>query len=115
MKLLDRLSYKYSKYGIKRLILYICTLMATVFVIEIINPGFIYNLVLYREGVLAGEFWRLFTFVLVPPNLSIIFGLISIFFTYFIGNTLERNWGTFKFNVYYFTGMILNIIMGMLS
>ena len=33
----------------------------------------------------------------------------------FIGHTLENTWGDFKFNVYYFCGVVGNIIAAMLT
>ena len=36
--------------------------------------------------------------------------VFTLYFYYVIGTVLERIWGSFKFNVYYFSGVILHII-----
>ena len=36
------------------------------------------------------------------------------YFYYWIGSLLEREWGTAKFNCFYFSGVVLNIIFGMI-
>ena len=60
--------------------------------------------------LLRGEIWRLVTFIFVPSNFNAFFFIISLFFYYFIGTTLEREWGTAKFNIYYFGGMVLSLL-----
>jgi len=41
------------------------------------------------------------------------FFIISLFFYYFVGSTLEREWGAGKFTIYYLMGVLLNIIYGL--
>ncbi len=36
--------------------------------------------------------------------------LISLYFYYWIGSTLERQWGTAKFNLYYISGTLLTVL-----
>ncbi len=61
------------------------------------------------------QIWRLFTWVLVPPSSGtglwgIFFMVVMMFFYYRLGNTLEQTWGSFRFNVYMFGGMLFTII-----
>ena len=65
------------------------------------------------EAVLHGQVWRLITFVFVPSSRGI-FLLIELYFYWFIGSSLEREWGTTKFTVFYCMGLLLNILMGLL-
>ena len=54
-----------------------------------------------------GQIWRVITFVFVPFSgggpLSVILG---IYFTWFIGTALEKEWGDFRFNLYLLLGML---------
>ena len=59
------------------------------------------------NALLHGEVWRLVTFVFVPAYSSPFALLISLYFYYWIGSTLERQWGTAKFNLYYISGALL--------
>ena len=47
-----------------------------------------------------GQVWRLITFVFIPFSgggpLSVILG---IYFTWFVGTALEREWGDFRYTV----------------
>ena len=64
--------------------------------------------------IFKGQVWRLVTFILQPPSNSIIFVVFVLYFYYLIGSVLERIWGSFRFNVYFFTGVILNILASLI-
>ena len=67
-------------------------------------------LTFYLNALLHGEVWRLVTFVFVPAYSSPFALLISLYFYYWIGSTLERQWGTAKFNLYYISGALLTVL-----
>jgi len=56
------------------------------------------------------QIWRLLTWVLIPPDQNIFFALIMMFFYYYLGTVLEKNWGTFRFNVFIFGGMLFTVL-----
>jgi len=61
--------------------------------------------------ILKGQVWRLFTWIISPPSSNDIFWvLISLYFYYSIGKTLENVWGTFRYNLYIFSGMLFTVI-----
>ena len=62
---------------------------------------------LQSAAVLHGQVWRLFTFIFLPGSYSNpIFLFLSLYFYYVIGQTLENQWGGFRFNLYYLIGMV---------
>ena len=63
---------------------------------------------------LRGQVWRIVTFVLVPYDSSLLFFAIALYFYYFIGSSLEAAWGTPRFNIYYFSGMLLTALYSLL-
>lgn len=65
--------------------------------------------------ILRGQIWRLVTFVLVPENTNLLFLAVFLYFYYFIGSSLENQWGTGKFTVYYIFGMLLTIIYSFIA
>ena len=67
------------------------------------------------DAILQGQIWRIITFVFVPATSRNIFLFaITLYFYYFIGNALEREWGSNKFTIFYFFGILLNILVGFL-
>ena len=87
--------------------LYICALYVIGLVISLVNPTFYYQyLSLNPAMILKGQIWRLATFLIQPPNTSLIFFIFTLYLYYMLGRTLESTWGAFRFNVYYFSGVI---------
>lgn len=61
--------------------------------------------------ILRGQVWRLITWILIPYSASSILGiLIMLLFYYSIGNNLNHMWGPYRFNMYYFSGMLFTVI-----
>ena len=108
---LDKMERKFGKHAIQNLSLYLIICYAFGYIIQMINPNFFNYLTLEPALVLQGQVWRLLTWVVVPPSSSnIFFTLIMLYFYYSIGNNMERVWGSFRFNVYIFSGMLFTIL-----
>jgi len=93
---------------------YIVFISAAVFIINMMDQSrsLIYLLAFDPYLVLRGQVWRLITWVFLPINNQIIFVAIALYFYYFIGSTLEREWGAGKFTIYYLLGIGLNVAYG---
>lgn len=81
------------------------------------NSDFSLSGLLYLDPslVLQGEVWRLVTFVLIPP--SSMFWLLTplvIYMYYWMGRSIEGEWGQFKLTLYYLTGMVVMIVASIL-
>ncbi len=111
MSWLDKLERKFGRYAIPNLMYYIIILYGVGFVLNLVNPEFYYRyLSLNAEAVLHGQVWRLVTFIIEAPSDSIIFIIFVLHLYYMIGIELERAWGSFRFNVYFFSGMFFHIL-----
>ena len=112
---LDRFCYKHPRFGIPNLMKYIVFGNIIVYLIDMVSSGtFSYLLSFIPYNILHGEVWRLVTFVLVPVSSgNLFFTALSLYFYYFIGSAMEREWGTAKFSVFYLCGMLLTILVGL--
>lgn len=111
MSWFDKLERKYGKYAIKNLMFYIIALYAFGFIIEVFYPEVYSNyLSLNAEAILHGQIWRVVTFIIQPPSTSFFWIFFSLYMYYMIGTVLENVWGSFRFNVYFFMGVILNVL-----
>ena len=79
------------------------------------DPSALAFLTFNLNGLLHGEIWRIVTYIFYPSSSSPFWLLISLYFYYWIGSTLERQWGTAKFNLYYFSGMLLTVLGAVLA
>ena len=117
MKLMDKLERKIGKYAIRNLMLYIILGNIAVYLLCMFNTSLVFYLYLDPHAVLSGQVWRLITFLFIPPSVSytqLFMVAISLYFYYFIGRMLENQWGAFRFNVYYFIGVICTIAVSLI-
>lgn len=116
----QRFLWKNSDKGIPRLMLWICAANAVVyFFSQFEGEVTLYSLLCFDAAAICrGEIWRLFTYVFTFALDSTFFfstflgALFSILFYYWVGNTLESFWGRLRFNLFYFSGMLLMDVFG---
>lgn len=104
---------KFGKYAIRNLSFVLIICYAVGYVLQMLDRSntLILYLTLDSYAILHGQVWRLFTWILIPPSSSnIFFTLIMLYFYCSIGTTLERTWGTYRYNVYLFQGMLFTIV-----
>ena len=112
---MSRFEKKFGKYAIKNISVMLLLCYAVGYIIEAVNIGFLQYLTLNPYAILHGEVWRLVTWILIPPSslggsMGIFFVCIMLLFYYNIGTTLERTWGTYRYNVYLFSGMLFTVV-----
>ncbi len=119
MNWLDKLERKFGRVAIPGLINYIVLLNAVIFILMRFSPASAHNItnkfILVPELVLKGQVWRLITYIFIPPTNSLLWIIIALYFYYMIGNALEQEWGSFRFNLYYFMGMLGTTIAAFVS
>lgn len=116
---LDRFCYKHPKLSIPGLMRYIVIGNVLIYLLDMFTLGggaigsSLFSF--HASAILSGQVWRLVTFIFVPySGQGLFFFALTLYFYYFIGNALEREWGSNKFTVFYFFGVILNILIGFL-
>ena len=120
---LDRFCISHPNFGIPNLMKYIAIGNVAVFLMDIATRGTAsLYLSFFPQAVLHGQIWRIVTFIFVPmhsfsPNnlFSLLWFAMGTLFYYYIGNALERQWGTARFNVFYLLGAVLNVLVGFIA
>lgn len=110
MDWLNKLERKIGRYAVPNLILWLIGAYTIGFVINMAAPGLLTYLVLSPYHVLHGQVWRIVTWIFMPTDTNLLFLLIMALFYYQLGMALERTWGTFRFNVYIFGGMLFTVL-----
>lgn len=102
---------KLEKYAIPNLTLYLIICYGIGYLMQYLVPAGYQYLMLDPFLVLKGQVWRLVTWILIPPDSSnIFFVLITLYLYYSLGGLLERIWGTYKYNVYLFSGLLFTVL-----
>lgn len=110
---MNQLEKKFGKYAIKNLSLILVGCYAVGYILDMMDKsGLIMNYLTLNpyEIFMHGQVWRIVTWILIPPESFGVLTVISLFFYYSIGRTLERTWGDWLYNVYIFSGMIFTFI-----
>ncbi|WHH61472.1 rhomboid family intramembrane serine protease [Petroclostridium sp. X23] len=105
---LEKLERRFGHLAIKGLMTYIVGLNGFIYFLMYVDHtgGFTTKLMLIPSLVFRGEVWRLITYVFIPPSVSSPIWIIFVLYLYYmIGNALEHEWGSFRFNMYYLLGM----------
>ena len=107
----DRFAYNHPRFGIPNLMRYIVGGNILVYLLAMFsNWSAVSFLEFNLNGLLHGEIWRLVTFLFVPDAANPLLLLLSLYFYYWIGSMLEREWGTAKFSLYYLSGVVLTLL-----
>ncbi len=114
---LNRLERKYGRFGIPNLTNILVAGQVLVFAVELfVNSAIPLWLGLSRFLLLQGQVWRVLTFVFIPfSGGSILSVVLGIYFTWFIGTALEREWGDFRYTVYFLLGMAGTVLACLLT
>ncbi len=111
----ERFCFKHRTKGIPNLMLYITIGSAIVYLMSMFGSYELMDLLIFnRAKILQGQVWRLFSYVFVYGMDNLLLTAISLFCYYSLGRAMENSWGTFRFNLFYLTGVILMDIYAML-
>ena len=95
--------------GIPNLMLYLAIGSGIMYIMSMIDPSrVLYQIFRFdRQAILHGQIWRLFTYPLCYSGGSALMTLLMLFCYWSLGQAIENRWGTFKFNLFYLTGVVL--------
>ena len=117
MDKIDRFCYTHPNFGIPRLMMFIVIGNVLVFFLSGMDTtGMLESMLVFSPEMAFrhGQIWRLITFVFVPES-SGLWLVLWLYFYYFIGNALEEHWGTAKFSIFYFSGMLFTVLYGTIA
>ena len=110
---IEQYCYRHPNFGIPNLMRYLTIANVFFWLLSVVYQPFLSYIVFNPALILRGQVWRLLSFMFYPPSTSIIAGLVFYFY-YWIGTSLENQWGTGQFTIYFFTGVILTVLYGFL-
>ncbi len=114
MPFLDKLERLFGRFAIPNITLYIVIGQVFVFLtamLRIVDPM---RVILVPDLALRGQWWRIVTFLALPPSLSTsLLNIVGLAFGwwifYFMGSSLEGYWGAFRYNLFLVVGWALTV------
>ena len=112
----ERFCYQNRSKGIPNLMLFVSLGTAVVYVLSMMDKSAtLYFLLCFdRAKILQGQVWRLITYIFTYDAGNIILTAVSLLCYFSLGRAMENLWGTCRFNLFYFTGVVLMDIFCML-
>jgi len=112
MNKIDRFCWRHPNFGVSNLMLFVVIGTAIVWLFTAMDTTHTLANYLYFDPALfcRGQIWRLVTYILLPGTTRPLMLLIELYFYYFIGTSLEREWGKGRFTIYYFMGIVLTVL-----
>jgi len=114
--LMSSLEKRFGSWAIPNLTVYLIIIQVIGAVLLMGNYVVADDMVLHGSSVLdRGQWWRLVTFMMMPRTLSPLWLFISFMVFYLIGSSLEQQWGTFRFNLFIWSGYLLTVSMAFIN
>ena len=112
----ERFCYRNRDKGIPNLMLYVVICKAFVLLMSLIDESgtFLSLLVFDRAAILRGQVWRLFSYAFLTSGGSLVLQAVLLLCYYSLGQAVENRWGTLRFNLFYFSGILLMDVYGMI-
>lgn len=116
MQFLDKWERKFGWVSFPGFLRYYAIFHVLVYLLQFVNPNIGFYLDFDQSKILAGEVWRLFTFLFAssgsggisPLGALFLFCMVSVAFM--MSDALEAAWGVFRTSVFYYIGYIGLII-----
>lgn len=109
MDLISKLEKRFGGWAIPHLTLYLMAIQAIGLALMMGGYAAEKDLVLVGGLVQVGQWTRLLSFMMIPPDASPIFLFFAFYIFYLMGSSLEREWGTFRYNLYILQGYLFTV------
>jgi hypothetical protein len=115
MSLISRMESRFGRYAVPNLTLILIVGQVFLYVARHFAPGagdedVLEKVRLLPEAVLSGQVWRLVTFLFDPPLNNPLFAFFFWYMFYFMGTTLEADWGRFRYNAFLLIGYLACVV-----
>ena len=112
MRWINALERRLGHLAVPGLMRIIVAFNVLVFLLLMAKPSFVDTLTLLPDRVLAGEVWRVISYVFIPQvaahgdPLTLLSLFLYLNMLWLMGEGLEQAWGSFKLNLYYLVGVL---------
>jgi hypothetical protein len=109
MSYLDKLERALGRFAVPRLSLYLVAGQVVVYALAMFDRLDPSRLVLLPVLVEQGQYWRLLSFLLLPPPIGLLFIGFAWWIFYLMGSALEEYWGAFRYNFFLLAGCAFTV------
>jgi hypothetical protein len=114
MNITDYLEKKLRRFALPDITLYLIIGQAVLFILNLFGKLDLASVVLIPALVPLGEWWRLISFIFIPPATHPLFMIFAWYLFYLMGSALEEHWGAFRFNLFLLVGYVITVAVSFL-
>jgi hypothetical protein len=115
MNWMDKLERRIGRYAIPYITRYLIFINLIGYILEAAGANAVMQWLDFVPAyIMRGQIWRLVTWIAVPSSGISIWSILFMVCLLMLGQNLEQALGTFRMNVYFVGGILLNDIGGML-
>ncbi|MDF1658094.1 MAG: hypothetical protein P1U58_10820 [Verrucomicrobiales bacterium] len=113
-RIIDDLERRFGGLALPQILRWIAGFQAFTWALSLFSPDLLAWIVYDREAIFMGQVWRLFSWVLLPAAQNPLFVLITVLFMFFINDSLESHWSSFRLNVYVLSSIFCLALIGLI-
>jgi hypothetical protein len=111
----DRLERRFGFLAVPGLPGLLTAMTAAAALLAASKPEFVAALALDPSALLRGQVWRIATFLIVPPESSVLWMLLWLVMIFAVLSALEAAWGEFKLTVFIAIGALMSTAAALLT
>jgi len=111
MNIINKLEKQFGRYIPENLTLYLIFGQIAAYFLTALYPELMSVFILRGDMILAGQVWRMFTYLFKPVSDSLFFAAFVLYIFYLYGSVLERTWGSFKYFIYILISYAANTLL----
>ncbi len=114
-RLLNSLERRFGSWAVPGLIRYLAIVFFAVYLLGGVLPHLADVVSFDLERILAGEVWRVFTFIVSSSTgpistIGVLFSFFGMLLMFMFSDGLEAQWGVFRTNLYVFFGWLMALL-----
>lgn len=113
-RVINDLEKRFGNFALPRVLRWIAGFQVLSWALSLISPEFLDWIIFDRNAILSGQIWRLVTWVLFPASSFVLFVIIAALFMFFINDSIESEWDSFRLNLYVFGTLICLSLAGLM-
>jgi len=112
--LLNGMEKKMGHLALPQILRWIAGFQVLSWALSLFSPEFLEWIYFDAQAIFAGQIWRIVSWVFFPISSNVLFVLIGLLFMFFINDSIEGAWGSFRLNVYVFASIISLSLVGLI-
>lgn len=113
--LLEKLERKWRPFAPSNLTLYLIAGQGLFFALMGFGLVSFERIILIPSLLMEGQFWRILTFLFVPPSAALFFLILSWYIFFLMGTALEQSWGPSRYTLFLLIGYIITVVVSFIT